>query len=83
MISTLTVVVFLFLIEKFEGDWLGKGITFGLINWALMIPWFEFYLPYNVMHEPLSLVFLESVLWLGTLVSVAIIYSFIIFKEFR
>lgn len=40
-----------------------KGISFGLVAWALMVPWFEFYLPWNVMHEPLALVLLEMVLW--------------------
>jgi len=42
-----------------------------------MIPWFEFYLPYNVMNEPLSLVLLEGLLWLLTIVTVYCITSFI------
>ena len=77
LISTLAIIVFIFLNEKLSGGWLKKGITFGLINWVLMIPWFEFYLPYNVMHEPFILVLLECVLWLGTLISAFVIYSFI------
>jgi hypothetical protein len=32
-----------------------------------MVPWFEFYLPRNVMREPAALVLLEMVLWLGVL----------------
>lgn len=40
-----------------------EGASFGLIAWALMVPWFEFYLPWNVMHEPFALVLLEALLW--------------------
>lgn len=47
-----------------------KGILFGFTAWLLMNPWFEFYLPWNVMHEPLPLVFLEMALWLIVLLLV-------------
>jgi hypothetical protein len=77
LISTLSLIVFIFLNDKLNGGWLKKGLTFGVINWLLMIPWFEFYLPYNVMHEPLKLVLLEGLLWLCTLICVGLIYSFI------
>ena len=30
-----------------------------------MVPWFEFYLPWNVMREPAPLVLLEMACWLG------------------
>jgi hypothetical protein len=63
--------------NKLSGGWLKKGLTFGVINWLLMIPWFEFYLTYNVMREPLNLVFLEGFLWLCTLICVGLGYSFI------
>jgi hypothetical protein len=29
-----------------------------------MVPWFEFYLPWNVMLEPMPLVLLEVLCWL-------------------
>lgn len=77
VISSITLIVFLQLIDKLQGNWLTKGIRFGLINWALTIPWFEFYLLFNVMHEPFKLVLLEALLWLFTLISVAIVFSFI------
>lgn len=48
-----------------------KAMLFGFIAWLLMNPWFEFYLPWNVMHEPLLLVLLEMILWLGVLMSVS------------
>lgn len=55
--------VFAALRKGLPGEGWRKGVVFGLIAWALMVPWFEFYLPWNVMHEPLSLVLLEALLW--------------------
>ena len=40
-----------------------RGAIFGALAWLLMVPWFEFYLPYNVMLEPLGLALLEALLW--------------------
>lgn len=40
-----------------------RGAIFGVLAWLLMVPWFEFYLPYNVMREPLRLALLEALLW--------------------
>ncbi len=58
-------------------SWL-RGMTFGLVAWGLMVPWFEFYLPWNVMHEPLGLVLLEGVLWVLVLqvvgVTIAVVH---------
>lgn len=55
-----------------------RGSAFGLVAWVLMVPWFEFYLPWNVMHEPLALLLLEAVCWLLVLqgVGLAIAYVF-------
>lgn len=52
--------------------WWRKGLGFGAVAWALMVPWFEFYLPWNVMHEPAPLVLLEGVLWLAVLLTVGL-----------
>jgi hypothetical protein len=49
-----------------------RGIEFGIVSWAIMVPWFEFYLPWNVMREPLPLVMLEVVLWLGVMLLVGL-----------
>jgi hypothetical protein len=40
-----------------------RGLRFGLIAWVLGIPWFELYLPWNVLHEPTELVLLEGLCW--------------------
>ena len=68
---------FLVVDRYIKGSWLRRGFTFGCMHWALMIPWFEFYLPYNVMHEPLDLVLLECFLWFVTLQLTAIYMSLV------
>ncbi|MFN8063098.1 MAG: hypothetical protein U0Q12_28355 [Vicinamibacterales bacterium] len=39
----------------------------GAAYWALATPWFEFYLPFNVLREPWPLVAFEALLWAATL----------------
>jgi hypothetical protein len=76
IIGMLYGVVYHFVRRAFPGiSWWKKGIRFGLVAWALMVPWFEFYLPWNVMHEPVMLVALEMVLWLAVLVIVGIVIA--------
>ncbi|MBS1586138.1 MAG: hypothetical protein JSS82_11410 [Bacteroidetes bacterium] len=67
---------FLLLNDKMKGGRMKKGLLFGIVHWMLMTPWFEFYLPYNVMNEPLSLVLLEGVLWLCVTLIVGLFLSF-------
>lgn len=65
--------VYRFVRRAFPGrPWWSKGLRFGAVAWALMVPWFEFYLPWNVMREPIPLVILEMVLWLGVLLIVGL-----------
>lgn len=66
----------IFLNGKWAAVWWKKGLQFGCLLWAVAIPWFEFYLPYNVMHEPVGLVLLETALWLLTLQTVGFFVSF-------
>ncbi|HMG14999.1 MAG TPA: hypothetical protein VK590_06110 [Saprospiraceae bacterium] len=78
LIGTLSLIVFLYLNNRINTNWIKKAFSFSLIQWALMIPWFEFYLPYNVMHEPFNLVLLEAGLWYGVILLVSVVYSFIL-----
>jgi hypothetical protein len=71
-------IALIFINERLSGHWLRKGLQLGGIAWMLVIPWFEFYLPYNVMHEPILLVLLEGVLWLGVMLTVGICVSFVL-----
>ncbi|MGH7544060.1 MAG: hypothetical protein ACREK7_08975 [Gemmatimonadota bacterium] len=58
--------------KRLPGTRIHRGLTFGLVTWALMVPWFEFYLPWNVMREPLPLVLLETLCWLVVLLGVGV-----------
>lgn len=49
-----------------------RGLAFGVLAWALMVPWFEFYLPWNVLREPLPLVLLEAACWFLVLLGVGL-----------
>jgi hypothetical protein len=40
-----------------------RATRFGFLLWIMIIPWFEFYLPWNVLWEPTPLVLLEFALW--------------------
>ena len=64
--------VYSWLEPKLRGPAWRKGLTFGVVAWALMTPWFEFYLPWNVMREPLALVLIECACWLGVMVPVGL-----------
>lgn len=59
--------VYAWLHSRLPGKVVRRGSAFGVIAWALMVPWFEFYLPWNVMREPLGLVMLEALCWLVVL----------------
>lgn len=50
----------------------GRGVAFGLVAWALAFTWFEFYLPWNVMLEPVALVAVELACWLGVMLLVGL-----------
>jgi hypothetical protein len=53
-------------------NWWQRGLRFALLAWALMVLWFEFYLPWNVLREPAVLVALEMVCWAGVMVLVGL-----------
>jgi hypothetical protein len=53
-------------------NWWQRGLRFALLAWALMVPWFEFYLPWNVLREPAVLVALEMVCWAAVMVLVGL-----------
>lgn len=72
IVGLLYAAVYAWLEPKLSGGWVGKGTRFGLVAWALMVPWFELYLPYNVMLEPLPLVLLEVACWLVVMLAVGL-----------
>lgn len=62
-----------------ERPWWKHALRFAVIHWLIMVPWFEFYLPYNVMNEPLPLVLFEAGIWFAVLTIVSFYLSFIVY----
>ena len=60
---------------RLPGSTFVRGIRFGFVAWLLLIPWFEFYLPWNVMLEPWPLVLLEGLCWMIVLLGVGVVTS--------
>ena len=75
-VGLLAAIAFSIINPYLKGRRLRRGLTFGVVHWLLMAPWFEFYLPYNVMLEPIALVLLEGVLWFFVMVILGLFMSF-------
>jgi hypothetical protein len=75
-IGMIHALVYAWLEPKLGGSTWKKGASFGMMSWALMVPWFEFYLPWNVMREPFALVLLEAFCWLVVLLAVGVSLAF-------
>lgn len=58
-----------------------RGLRYGLLTWAVMVPWFEFYLPYNVCHVPLHLVLLDAAIWWVIHEFVGVVIAFFLEKN--
>jgi hypothetical protein len=57
--------VYCALAPAFHGRAVRKGLRFGFVLWLMAFVWFEFFMLWNVLHEPLPLILLELALWLG------------------
>ena len=64
--------MYAWLARDWRPPWWQRGLRFGVLGWALMVPWFEFYLPFNVLWEPVPLVIVEMVCWFIVLLGVGI-----------
>ena len=58
--------------SAWTASWWRRGLLFGLAGFTLMVPWFEFYLPWNVLREPALLVALELACWALVLLGVGV-----------
>ncbi|HZM16658.1 MAG TPA: hypothetical protein VFE28_11705 [Candidatus Krumholzibacteria bacterium] len=67
--------VYAWLSGPWSGSWWKRGLRFGVVGWVLMVPWFEFYLPWNVLWEPAALVALEFVCWALVLLVVGLVIA--------
>lgn len=60
---------FLLLRRGLPASWPRAGAVYGVAAWLIAYPWFEYYLPWNVMREPLPLVALELACWLAVMLA--------------
>ena len=60
-------IVFAFIRRGLPQGLIARGLAFGAVAWGLFTPWFEFYLPWNLMLEPTALVLVEMLCWAGIL----------------
>lgn len=63
---------YVWLSRPWRTSWWIRGLRFGALAWTLMVPWFEFYLPWNVLREPAPLVALELACWAGVMLCVGL-----------
>jgi hypothetical protein len=73
--------VFAYLRRGLPSGVVARGLAFGTIAWALFVPWFEFYIPWNLMLEPTALVLLEMLCWAGVLGLVGLAISLAFGRE--
>lgn len=69
--------VYVSLSASWAGSWWRRGARFAVVSWVLMVPWFEFYLPWNVLLEPTLLAAIEMICWAGVLTGVAMAIAFV------
>ena len=72
LIGCLWGIVYVWLTQSWSGPWWRRGLIFGALAWTLMVPWFEFYVPWNVLLEPAPLVALELACWAGVILCVGL-----------
>lgn len=75
LVALVHAITFAYIRGSLPDDPIKRGLAFGAVSWALMVPWFEFYLPWNLMLEPTALVLLEMLCWAGVLVLVGLAIS--------
>jgi len=64
LISMIWGQVYRFVAQGWVGPWWQRGLQFGVVAWALVVPWFEFFVPWNLLQEPFWLVLVEVAAWL-------------------
>jgi len=65
-------VLYAWLSPAWPDTWWKRGLRFAVVSWVLVVPWFEFYLPWNAMREPALLVLLEMVCWAAVFTGVGL-----------
>jgi hypothetical protein len=74
-------IVFAFIRRGLPEGLIARGLAFGAVAWGLFTPWFEFYLPWNLMLEPTALVLVEMLCWAGILALAGVAISLAFGRE--
>ena len=75
VVALIQAAVFAYLRPALPKPLLVRGAAFAAVAWALFVPWFEFYLPWNLMLEPTLLVGLELLCWAAVMLLVGVAIS--------
>ncbi len=75
ILSILHAFVFATIRQGIPGEGLRKGIVFGLMIWLFSYVFFEFFTPWNMFGEPVYLVGLELIFWIGVTLSEGIVIA--------
>jgi hypothetical protein len=67
--------VFSVIKKGIPGEGWKKGLSFGLIIWLFSYLFFEFFTPWNMFGEPVSLVMLELLFWIPVSLSEGIVIA--------
>ena len=73
--------VFTYIEPSLPKNKIKRGAAFAAILWALMALYFEFHAPFNIFHEPISLVLLELIFWVIVVLVEGILISSIYGKS--
>lgn len=75
VVALIQAAVFAYLRPALPKGTLMRGVAFAAVAWALFVPWFEFYLPSNLMLEPTLLVLIELLCWAAVMLLVGLAIS--------
>jgi hypothetical protein len=75
ILSIFHALAYAFIREGIPGKGLRKGVDFGLMIWLFSYVFFEFFTPWNMFGEPVALVGLELLLWMGVALSEGIVIA--------
>ncbi len=75
LLSILHAFLFAIIREGLPGEGLKKGIIIGLIIWLFSYVFFEFFTPWNMFGEPVALVALELLFWIGVALSEGVVIA--------
>jgi len=75
VLSVLHAFVYTKVRQGIPGEGWKKGLSFGLLIWLFSYVFFEFFTPWNMFGEPVALVGLELLFWIGVAFSEGVVIA--------